>query len=140
MAIRSFRDLDAWQVAMDLAVKTYKFIESLPRCERFEMASQMRRAALSVPSNVAEGQANGATLRNRNHVRIALGSVAELSTCVELSLRLGYVDSLTAAALQDEMTRTQKLLHGLQNSILRKVAADGAKVMAVVLAWRWLFN
>ena len=140
MTIRNFRDLDAWRVAMDLAVDLYKFIERLPSCERFEMASQMRRAAVSVPSNVAEGQANGATLRNRNHVRIALGSVAELSTCVELCLRIGYVESATAAKLQDELTRTQKLLHGLQNSILRKIGGEGVKIVAIVLACRWFFT
>jgi four helix bundle protein len=49
--INDFRDLDAWKVAMDLAVSVYKFIERLPGCERFELASQMRRAAVSIPSN-----------------------------------------------------------------------------------------
>ena len=57
MSIKSYRDLDAWKVAMDLAVSVYNAIGKLPRCERFELASQMRRAAVSVPSNVAEGQA-----------------------------------------------------------------------------------
>ena len=140
MSIKNYRDLDAWQVGMDLAVSIYKFIEGLPGCERFAMASQMRRAALSVPSNVAEGQANGVTLRNRNHVRIALGSVAELSTCVELCLRVGYVDSPTASRLQDELTRTGQLLHGLQRSILRKIAAEGVKSSTIVVACWWLFK
>ena len=137
--IKSFRDLDAWRVAMDLAVNIYKFVDRLPRCERFEMASQMRRAAVSVPSNIAEGEGHGATLRNRNHVRIAAGSVAELSTCVEICLRVGYVDSQTASTLQDELTRTRKLVHGLQNSILRRVAAEGAKAGAIILACWYLF-
>ena len=138
--IRDFRDLDAWQVAMDLAVNIYKFIERLPSCERFEMASQMRRAAVSVPSNIAEGEGHGATLRNRNHVRIAAGSVAELSTCVEICLRVGYVDSQIASKLQEELTRTRKLVHGLQNSILRRIAAEGTKTGLVVLACWYLFK
>ncbi len=140
MTIKNFRDLDAWQVAMDLAVRIYEIIGRLPACERYEIASQMRRAAVSVPSNVAEGQANGPTLRNRNHVRIALGSVAELSTCVELCLRIGYVDTTSAESLQRELERTTQLLHGLQNSILRKVAAEATKTTAVVLACWWLFK
>ncbi len=74
---------------MDLAVKLCEVIGRLPPCERYELARQMRRAAVSVASNVADGQANGPGLRNRNHVRIALGSFAELSTCVELGFRLG---------------------------------------------------
>ena len=140
MSIKSYRDLDAWKVAMDLAVSVYNAIGKFPRCERFELASQMRRAAVSVPSNVAEGQANGVTLRNRNHVRISLGSVAELSTCVELCQRVGYFDSALAATLQDELSRTGQLLHGLQNSILRRIAAEGIKTSAVFLACWWLLR
>ena len=140
MSIKSFRDLDAWCVAMDLAVRVYEVIGRLPGCERYELASQMRRAAVSVPSNVAEGQANGPGLRNRNHVRIALGSVAELSTCVELSCRLGYVDAATAAGLEDELARTRQLLHGLQRSILRQLATEGAKVVLIFSICWWLLN
>jgi four helix bundle protein len=75
---------------MSLAVVVYGVAKQLPATERFELAAQMRRAAVSVPSNVAEEQANGPGGRYRHHVRIALGSWAELVTHVELvkSLRL----------------------------------------------------
>ena len=140
MSIKSYRDLDTWQVAMDLAVSVYQLVLRLPSCERFEMCSQMRRAAVSVPSNVAEGQASGPSPRYRNHVRIALGSVAELSTCVELCQRFGYVDAATASSLQAEIARTGQLLHGLENSILSKLAVKGTKLAGVVLACWWLFK
>jgi four helix bundle protein len=140
MSIKSYRDLDAWKVAMEVAVSVYKLIERLPACERFEMCSQMRKAAVSVPSNVAEGQANGPGLRYRNHVRIASGSAAELSTCVELCVRVGYVDEATAAAIQNELARTAQLLHGLRNSIVLKITGEGAKIGAIVLTCWWLFR
>ena len=138
--IKDFRDLDAWKVSMDLAVSIYQFIDGLPRSEPFELASQLRRAAVSVPSNIAEGEAHGMTLRNRNHLRIAAGSVAELSTCVEICLRVGYVNSESAAEIQAHLARTRRLLHGLQNSILRRIAGEGVKSGGIVLACWWLLR
>ena len=140
MAIKSYRDLDAWKVSMDLTVTIYEFITRLPSCERFEMCSQMRRAAVSVPSNVAEGQANGMGRRYGNHVRIASGSVAELSTCVEICERVGYIDATAASGLQNELARVASLLHGLRNSIVRKIATEAAKATAIAVACWWLFN
>ena len=140
MAIKDFRDLDAWQVAMDLAVSVYTFIERLPGCERFELASQMRRAAVSVPSNIAEGEGHGTTFRNRNHVRIAGGSVAELYTCSEVCLRVGYADARSVQELQRELMRMRKLVHGLQNSIVRRIAAESAKTGAILLVCWWALH
>ena len=140
MAIRSFRDLDAWTVAMDLTVRLYEIIGRLPSWKRFELASQMRRAAVSVPSNVAEGQANGPSRRNRYHVRIALGSTAELSTCVEVCRRVKYIDEETAASLQDDLARASKLLHGLENSIIRKMLGEAAKAVAIFATCWWLLK
>ena len=85
MGIRSFRDLDAWTAAMDLACAAYDIAERLPPTERFELASQIRRAAVSIPSNIAEGHACGLRNRYRNHVRIAAGSLGELATQVEIA-------------------------------------------------------
>ena len=71
--IRSFRDLDAWNVAMALAVNCYRVAKRLPAEERFELSAQIRRAAVSVPSNVAEGHASGSDGLFSRHVRISLG-------------------------------------------------------------------
>ena len=129
MAIQNFRDLDAWKVAMDLAESVYKIVERLPGVERFELASQMRRAAVSVPSNVAEGHASGSDRRFRYHVGVSLGSVGELSTCVELCRRFGYIDLNTADGLEEELTRQRQLLYGLHKSILARLAKNGAMIL-----------
>ena len=76
--IQSFRDLEAWQAAMDLSVGVYSVSMRLPPEERFGLMSQMRRASVSVPSNVAEGQSHGKDGRYIEHVRVALGSVGRV--------------------------------------------------------------
>ena len=140
MSINSYRDLDAWNVAMDLTVSMYELVKKLPAWERFELCSQMQRAAVSVPSNIAEGQAYGPGLRYHNHVRIAGGSVAELSTCVEVCVRVGHIDAAVAASIQEEITRTGKLVRGLRNSLIRRSAKEAGKIGCVVLACWWLFR
>ena len=74
--VRNFRDLIVWQRSMDLSVQTYKITKLFPRDEIYGLTSQIRRAAVSIPSNVAEGQARGTDAVFANHVDIALGSAA----------------------------------------------------------------
>ena len=139
MAITTFRDLDVWQVGMDLVVQIYKVADRLPMDERFGMASQMHRAAVSIPSNVAEGHACTLRRRYRNHVRIALGSVAELATNVEAGLRLGYWDAATAKKLDAQFTRMNQLLNGVLRSIWKQLLAEAAGCAVwVVLLSEWL--
>jgi four helix bundle protein len=126
MPVKSFRELDVWQVAMDLALTVYSLAEKLPANERYEMASQMRRAALSVPSNIAEGSGSRMGGRYRYHVRISLGSVSELVTCIELGRRLGYWDARAVSGINDQLTRTAQLLNGVLRSIKREKVAKGA--------------
>ena len=133
--IESFRDLDVWNVAMDMTVHVYGVLRRLPQEERFELAGQMRRAAVSVPSNVAEGHAIGMPTRYRYHVRVALGSVAELSTCVELCQRLKYIDVKTAENAEADLARTRQLLHGVLRSLRLQLAA---KTGALIVGLWWL--
>jgi carbamoyl-phosphate synthase large subunit len=121
--IRSFKDLDAWQVAMKLTIEVYDVAKRLPATERFELAAQMRRAAVSIPSNVAEGQANAGG-RYRHHVRIALGSWAELVTHLELLKILHLIDTAELAPMESQLERTGLLLHGLLRSLKEKAAAN----------------
>ena len=134
MAIRSYRDLEAWQVSMELALNVYGLAARLPPHERYEMAGQMRRAALSVPSNVAEGHGTRMPGRFKHHVRISLGSVAELGTCLELGHRLSYWDGSTVSKMEAELARTTQLLHGLQRSIRLDFATKAVMGLAV-LTW-----
>ncbi len=92
--IVSFRDLDTWKAAMDLAVAAHDAASRLPATQRFELGSQIRRSATSVPSNVAEGHAHRGNRTFLRHVRIALGSLAELDTQVELSRRQSLLTDL----------------------------------------------
>ena len=124
--IRSFRDLDAWRASMSLAVVAYGVAKQLPATERFELAAQMRRAAVSVPSNVAEGQATGPGGRYRHHVSIALGSWAELVTHVELVKALRLLAPELLSEFEAQLDRTGQLLHGLNRSLRYRAVAKGA--------------
>jgi four helix bundle protein len=128
--IRSYRDLDAWQAGMELLLIIYNIASQLPQIERFELASQMRRAAVSIPSNVAEGQAYGPSARYLHHVRVALGSLAELDTHLEAILRIGYLrDQVLKDAIQ-LVDRTGQLLHGLERSLKLRQARGWAFALA----------
>jgi four helix bundle protein len=120
--IRSFRDLDAWNAAMDLVVTTYQTCSGLPGFEQFGLRAQMQRAAVFVPSNIAEGHAGGSGRRYRNYARIAMGSLAELDTQLEVALRLKYIDRKRFEELGPQLIRTRQLLHGLHRSLLAKLA------------------
>jgi four helix bundle protein len=115
--IKSYRDLDAWQAAMDLVLLVYGVVPTLPPSEKYELARQVRRAAVSIPSNVAEGQGQGPGARYRHHVRIAMGSLAELETQLELCVRLKFIERRVLNSVQVQLGRTGQLLHGLARSL-----------------------
>lgn len=133
-SIENFRDLDVWRVAMDLAERIHRLAAGLPATERFELSSQMRRAAASIPSNVAEGHATQMRRRYRHHARLALGSAAELSTQLEIALRLGYVAPAERDELEHQIRRTQQLLGGVIRNITHQLRLQaGLAVAALVL-------
>ncbi len=116
--IRSFRDLDVWQAGMDLVVAIYDLVGNLPPTERFELSAQMRRAVVSVPSNVAEGHAFRTWPKiYRRHVRIALGSLAEVETQVEVAKRLRMADEQSIRRVGMQLDKTRQLLHGLLRAL-----------------------
>lgn len=90
VVLSDFKQLIVWQKAMDLAVQNYRLIKQLPGQERFALADQPRRAAISVPSNIAEGYARKTTNEYVQFLHIAKGSNAELQTQLLLSVRIGY--------------------------------------------------
>ena len=116
--IESFRDLTVWQKAMTLAEHIYSATETLPKTEVFGLTSQVRRAAVSIPSNIAEGKA----ISGRGylkHLRIALGSEAELQTQIELALRLKMLTPSEAKNLLSETSEVGRMLLSLLRSLLR---------------------
>lgn len=96
--MKSYRELEVWQVACDLVTEVYKFTAKLPRAEQFGLTSQMRRAAISIPSNIAEGFSRHSPADNHKFVRIAFASGAALETQFYLCLKLGFatLDELQA--------------------------------------------
>jgi four helix bundle protein len=97
---QSYRDLKVWQDAMDLAVRIYGVTDDFPAQERYELVQQMRKAAVSVPSNIAEGYGRRTSRQRYHFLENALGSLFELETQTELSSRLGFLherDSLDLA-------------------------------------------
>ena len=131
----SFRDLEVWQMAMRLAESIYNASQALPRHELYGLTGQMRRAAVSIAANVAEGHGRRSDSVFLNHVRIALGSQAELLTEVELAGRLDYLHADVLTTLIGEIDQTRQLLHGLRRSLERALARRrvGAIATATVI-------
>lgn len=115
----SFEKLDVWKVAMDLAEETYRFTEQLPNDERFGLVSQMRRCAISIPSNIAEGQGRGSFGEVRQFTRHALGALSELQTQCHLCRRIFGFES---ASLNEMMARVRSMLRKLYLSVKEDVA------------------
>jgi len=114
--LASFRQLIVWQKSMALAEQCYALVRTFPADERYELGGQLRRAAISVPSNVAEGQ-RLTTRGFRAHLRTALGSEAEIETDVELARRLGLVSRIRAEDVIADAQEVARLLHGLRSSL-----------------------
>ncbi len=115
--IKTFRDLVAWQRAMQLAKELYGATTNMPERERFGLTSQMRRAAVSVPSNIAEGYARQSTDDYLRFLRIARGSLAELATQIELSAQMELIQ--IPARLTELLAETDRVLQGPIRSLER---------------------
>ncbi len=124
MAVRSFRDLVAWQKAMDLADNVFAVSERWPREQLFILTAQVQRSALSVPSNIAEGQGRGGRIEFLRFLDIAFGSLCELGTQLELAGRRRFVDQQTLHALLEQIAEVGRLIHGLMRC-LRSASAAG---------------
>jgi four helix bundle protein len=119
MAIKSYRELIVWERSLELACEVYRLTGHFPSEERFSLTVQMRRAAISIVSNIAEGHARHRRGDFRRAVSIALGGLAELETQIELSTRLGLTDSAGVAVLLGLTEQVGRML-GAMSSRLRK--------------------
>ena len=120
MTVGNYRELKVWDMAMELVTDIYNFTGNFPRHEVFGLSSQMRRAAVSVPSNIAEGHAKNSTREYLRHVSIAMGSLAELETQLDISLRLDYIGKKEFESVDTRIETTGKMLRGLQKSLKAK--------------------
>jgi four helix bundle protein len=120
---RTHRDLIAWQEAMNLVEAIYQHTSTFPKSETFGLAAQMRRAAVSVPSNIAEGSARNSSREYYQFLGIATGSIAELETQLELSIRLHLTSAVPDVLKQ--VQRVGRLVNALRNSY-EPLARSGA--------------
>jgi four helix bundle protein len=118
VAVQSYQDLVAWQKAIDLVEAVYRVTQGFPREELYGLTNQLRRAAVSIPSNVAEGQGRGAGSDFARYLRIANGSRQEVETQLLIGLRLGYLDAHTLGPLLAMSGEVGRLLSGLMKSIM----------------------
>ena len=117
MAVKSYRDLVVWQKAMDLAVDVYRLAKFFPKDERYRLASQMTRAAASVPANIAEGHGRGTARDYANFLAIAKGSLAELETYLTLAVRIDYLAPVQARITDGLTTEVSKMLTSLRRRL-----------------------
>ena len=115
-----YADLLVWQKAMDLVVEIYRLCELLPTAERYGLISQMQRAAVSIPSNIAEGHARKSTGAFLNHLSIAAGSLAELETQLHLVQRLGFCSANICQPALANTYEIGRMLTGLKVSLAAK--------------------
>jgi four helix bundle protein len=116
---KNYRDLIAWQKAMDLATIAYEVSQGFPRDEQYGLTSQAGRSAISIPSNIAEGHARRSTKEFLRFLSVALGSLAENETQFLLTVRLGYLTEAEITPLLDLASEVGRLINGLINSLNR---------------------
>lgn len=122
-AVRSYRDLQVWQRAMTLVVHCYRHTELFPRSELYGLTGQLRRAAVSIPSNIAEGHERQSPKEFLHHLSIASGSLAELETQIELAMRLNDLVTDDAESLLLECTEVGRMLGGLRKAVRARINA-----------------
>jgi four helix bundle protein len=117
MKLQSFKELIAWQKAMDMAVAVYRATQGFPREELYGLTIQMRRSATSVPSNIAEGQGRASTGEFKHFLGNAYGSLCELETQVDLAARLGYLSEERRESLSALTAEVGRIINGLNASL-----------------------
>jgi four helix bundle protein len=105
---------------MDLVEACYRLTTPFPKAEMHGLTSQIRRASVSIPSNLAEGHSRRSSGAYVNHVSIALGSHGELETCIEIAVRLGFLPASDVSGVVTKCDSVGRLLYGLHRSLARK--------------------
>ena len=117
MSVASYKDLKVWQMGMALAADVYQVAHEFPKAETYGLCSQLQRAAVSIPSNIAEGHARDSTKEFLHHLSIALGSLAEVETQILLAHQFGYLTTESKTLITVKADELGKILCGLQKSL-----------------------
>jgi len=118
--IRSYRDLRVWQLGMELVEDIYRVTGRFPSAEVYGLTSQLRRAAISIPSNIAEGHTREHTKEFLHHLSTAQASMAEIETQIEIAVRLEYLSSEQSNALLEKAASLARQLHSLRKALRSK--------------------
>jgi four helix bundle protein len=119
MALKSYRELETWQIAMELVAEVYRVTKLFPKEEIYGLTNQLRRAAVSVPSNIAEGQGRDSTKEFLHHLSMAHGSLCELETQLLIAQRLEYLTQEDTNRLALLAASVGRLINGLSRSLRR---------------------
>src|SRR3954463_12810195 len=117
MKVKAYTDLIAWKKAITLVKDVYAATKNFPRDEIYGLTSQLRRAAVSVPSNIAEGQGRGSTNEFRHFLGNSKGSLFEVQTQVHIAKELGYIEAAHAARLIESSDEVGRIINGLIKSL-----------------------
>jgi len=115
--VQSYRDLIAWQKSMALVADVYRCTQAFPKCEMYGLTSQLRRAAVSVPSNIAEGQGRLSTGEFKQFLGHARGSLLEAETQISIARELGYLEREDSERLLHKSGEVGRVLNGLMASL-----------------------
>jgi four helix bundle protein len=118
--VSHFRDLRVWQGGMDMLEAVYRVTGAFPKSELYGLTGQVRRAAVSVPSNIAEGHTRESTKEYLNHISIAQGSLSEVQTQLEIASRLGYIGPSDLRPILEQSAILGKQLHALRDALLNR--------------------
>jgi four helix bundle protein len=118
--VQSYRDLVAWQKALELVTEIYRISRTFPKEEVFGLSAQIRRAAVSIPSNIAEGQGKGTTGEFKLFLGHAKGSLAELETKIIIARNLNYLSQSEADNLLTSSAEVGRILNGLLSALKKK--------------------
>ena len=118
--IKSFRDLEIWKRSISLAKKIYQISEAFPKTELYGLTTQLRHAAISIPSNIAEGHTRRHTKEFRQFLHVALGSLAEVETLLVLAIELKFIQQESAVPLQKEIEELSKMTNALLSKLKSK--------------------
>ncbi len=118
--LNSYKELNVWQVSVDLVSELYLVTEKLPKSEIYGLTNQIRRAAVSIPANIAEGYARKHRQEYIQFLRIAYGSGAELETHIIIAKKLGFISSEDCVQVDSLLDQTMKMLNKLVASLLNK--------------------
>lgn len=118
---KSYKDLKVWQKSLELVTEVYSLTKNFPKSEIYGLSSQMRRAAVAIPSNIAEGQRRGHRKEFLQFLYVSYGSGAELETQVEICKRIDNLQKLDYTKLDCILSEVMKMLNGLISSLKQKI-------------------